>query len=80
LDNNYKVELEALHWLGMDALSEWLGSILEHEQAKQQHQKKKKQQQDEDQHNSWELDDDEDDDEDERDTMARKETSWMDII
>jgi meiotic recombination protein SPO11 len=28
----YKVELEALHWLGMDFCATWLAQILEHEQ------------------------------------------------
>jgi DNA topoisomerase VI subunit A len=71
LDNNYKVELEALHWLGMDALSEWLGSILEHEQAKRQQQ----QQQQQDDEKGLESDDDH-----ERDTMVSMGSSWMDII
>ncbi|KAL7576032.1 hypothetical protein ACA910_000819 [Epithemia clementina (nom. ined.)] len=36
-DNGYKMELEALHWLGMDFFYEWLGRMFEHEQAKNQY-------------------------------------------
>jgi len=33
LDSGYKVELEALNWLGMDYVSEWVGRIFEHNLA-----------------------------------------------
>lgn len=32
LQNGHKVELESLHWLGMDFMSEWLENILQDSQ------------------------------------------------
>ena len=36
--NGYKMELEALHWLGMDFFNVWLGRMFQHEYAKQSNQ------------------------------------------
>jgi len=67
--SDQKVELEALHWLGMDFCGVFVGQLLEHHEAKQQRLQQQQQQQ---------FQDDEEDEDDSVDDEP--DSGWKDII